>query len=326
MVELPISSSLYEPRALGAMIAEAYGLEEPIRCYLYTRGINDTYIIDTANGRFALRIYPSGHRTPSEVMDEIYLSDNLLENGISVAPVFRRLDEEAVTFLNAPEGRRCAVLFVYMDHKPVDDLNDKLCFRLGRTLAQIHEIADFLPSLDREQMDVSNLVDEPLARIANSPLFAQYGEEIDYLYQVAGELRQRLSRLPTQKPHYGICHGDFMTGNILINKDQLPSILDFDFAQYNWRIYDLATFIWLEALDDNPNLPTIRKMLVQGYETIRPLREIEHQMLDDMVLVRHLWLLGGSGLNHIGRHGVQWLSGDYFPRFIQFISKWREKA
>ena len=114
-----------------------------------------------------------------------------------------------------------------------------------------------------------------------------------------------------------------MSGNLLFNNGSI-GIIDFDFCAYCWRIYDLATFVWLRALGET-DIPTImqdvREPLVRGYETVRPLSEAERRLLPHFVLVRHLWLIGASAIPRTSRFGVGWLLGEK-EKFMSIAAQW----
>jgi Ser/Thr protein kinase RdoA (MazF antagonist) len=105
------------------------------------------------------------------------------------------------------------------------------------------------------------------------------------------------------------------------------AIIDLDFCAYGWRVYDLATYIWLQVEND----VSLRKArqpvfdaLLEGYQSVRPLSDAERRALPHFVLVRHNWLLGGSGIPRSPRFGISWLTGGYFERFMGFIRGWLE--
>lgn len=48
MKTLPITHSVLHAKALGERIKDHYGLAEPFRCELLTRGMNDVYLVRSA--------------------------------------------------------------------------------------------------------------------------------------------------------------------------------------------------------------------------------------------------------------------------------------
>jgi Ser/Thr protein kinase RdoA (MazF antagonist) len=175
---------------------------------------------------------------------------------------------------------------------------------------------------------MQSLVDGPLARIGSFQFFARSPEQTAYLQKVSVELKAEMAQLPVLSPAYGICHGDYHSGNLLLHDDDL-AIIDLDFCAYSWRLYDVATYIWLQALDQ-PDLDKIAhevtQPLLDGYQIVRRLSETEQRLLPYFVIVRQLWLLGGSGIPRTTRFGVGWLLDDYFDRYIAFIRRWLEQT
>jgi Ser/Thr protein kinase RdoA (MazF antagonist) len=322
----PVVSSLLSTDALVEQILSVYHLDKPVQCYLWRYGLNDSYVVYAGEKKAFLRIYANttNKHTQSNIQAEVNILNFLHEQGVPVATAISRHDGQTVTEIHAPEGTRYAVLFNFVESNPQrGDLTADICFQCGAALAQFHQTIDTAKQpFERHHNDLVYLLDKPLERIRSFPPFTRYEKHFDYLDEVSAILKQKVETMPRTQPTYGICHGDFMDGNTIITPDNTVTIIDFDFANYGWRVFDLGTFIWIHASHKNPSWREFQVALINGYESIRPLSPVERDMLPYFVLLRHIWLLGGSGLLNIQRHGIEWLMGDAFDNFVAFIREW----
>ena len=78
-------------------------------------------------------------------------------------------------------------------------------------------------------------------------------------------LKQKVQQLPRTAPEYGICHGDFMSGNTLLDSSGRLVIIDLDFAGYGWRLFDLATFVWIQGQGEHSAHRDVQQALLEGY-------------------------------------------------------------
>jgi Ser/Thr protein kinase RdoA (MazF antagonist) len=317
----PTASAVLSTKALEEQVLSQYELEKPVYCYLWRWGLNDTYVVYTGQNKALLRVYANttNQHTQATVQAEIDILNFLANHDVPVATAIQRKDRRWLTEIPVAEGVRHAVLFKWIEGTMPPDLTPEISYQAGQALAQFHTTMDSITvPFERHHSDIAYLIDKPLERIKAFPLFANNTKQLAYLSEVCQMLRQKVQMLPHTAPAYGICHGDFMNSNTIVDNNGKLVIIDFDFANYGWRLLDIGTFIWIEAINKKP----VHREFLQGYDAVRPLSDMEHEVLPYFVLLRHIWLLGGSGLLNIHRHGVEWLSGDYFDKFIIFIRDW----
>ncbi len=77
-------------------------------------GVGDTYLVETADDRFILRVYRSSHRNLPQIKMEIALLLALQQAGVPASYPVRDRSGEVVQALTAVEGQRYAVLFTRM--------------------------------------------------------------------------------------------------------------------------------------------------------------------------------------------------------------------
>ena len=63
--------STFSSEAIKQLVLSHYNLDDPVECTLYSRGLNDTYLVSGQDRQFALRLYRSRWRTREAVIGEV---------------------------------------------------------------------------------------------------------------------------------------------------------------------------------------------------------------------------------------------------------------
>lgn len=321
----PTQSSVLSAEALTERILSNYALTPPVRCRLATRGLNDTYRVESGDGLAFLRVYRHGWRTDRETAAELALMTDLHRTGLSVSRPVPRRDGDLLSWVMAAEGERQVALFTPASGEDVREITTRHAMAYGRPAGQLHAAADAGDRrYDRFQLDERHLIDEPLAAIHQ-----RMGDDddcagdLEYLTAVAGRVRAHIAALPRTLPGYGLCHGDLHPGNVRFGPDFAPTLFDFDCCGYGWRAYDLAVFVWNSYLERRS--PTWReprwRAFLRGYGAARPLQEGELDAVPYFLVARQIWLMG---LDVRGQSDwlPQWLTPDWFGSMVGYVRRW----
>jgi Ser/Thr protein kinase RdoA (MazF antagonist) len=289
---VPVIHSIPSGEALIENVLCHYLIATPLSCGLYKRGLNDTYLVETQQDRYILRVYRRGWRTKQEIDFELELLAFLHEHNSPVAYAIARKDGGFTVELAAPEGTRYAAVFSYAPGKAVDEkLNTKQSRRLGEVLATLHEVTNnFKSHFSRPALNSKYLLDCSMDVIA--PVFQHRHNDIDYLQTQIKIIKSALTelKLPSSAPIYGICVGDVHSGNAHFTDTDEPTLFDFDQCGYSWRAFDIAKFI-NTALRWNID-SGVRQAFVEGYQAIRQLSEAELASIPLFIKVAHIWVMG----------------------------------
>lgn len=102
---------------------------------------------------------------------------------------------------------------------------------------------------------------------------------------------RRLARLLSQAPDLPgapqVVHGDFRAANVLVRDSRVVGVLDLDDAHRAHPVEDLAqASVYLATRFRNwrPTPPEVRRRLLAGYTSVRPLSPVERRWLDLLVL------------------------------------------
>ena len=316
---LSVTYSTLSTDALADWLAADYELGAVTACRFLHRGLNDSYLIEAARGRFVLRVYRAGWRSADEIAYEVAVLAHLGAKAVPVALPVLRKDGHAVKWLSAPEGRRAAVLFTHAPGRELDG-GEADCRRYGRAVAAVHAATDdFKTSHARFALDIDHLLTKPMAAIR--PFLGQRPADLDFIETLAVTLQRRIEALPAQRLDRGFCHGDFHGDNAHIDGDAV-TLFDFDCCGSGWRAYDIAVFRWRWGDDEAGDRRWAA--FLEGYRSVRPIGEADIAAVPFFVVARAIWLRGLHAAN-TADWGRSWLNDAYWDRLLKGLREWQAK-
>lgn len=274
----PAAYSTLCPAALATLISEKYGIEN-VQCKLLVRGVGDTYLVESEDTRFILRVYRSSHRSLAHIKEEVRFLQALKEAHVSVSYPITGVAGEAILALNAIEGERHAVLFSYAAGRVVRTLNKDQLRILGNEMAKFHNVSSrFKVEYERWSFDPETTVFMPLEKLKT--VFTDNPEDYEWLQSIAIQIKQRLSKSEVSAFSKGYCHFDFLPKNFHFDQDTV-TFFDFDFMGYGWLVNDIMTFwqhLILEAFAGritHKELQEAYRIFLEGYREYRSVSEQE---------------------------------------------------
>ncbi|GHO57968.1 phosphotransferase enzyme family protein [Ktedonobacter robiniae] len=287
-VPFPVTHSILAPEALLAEVLPLYDLDEQVSCLFLTRGVNDTYLVQSGTTKYILRVYRAGWRSLSDVLYEIDVVRYLDQKGIAVSMPVSQRDGGFVSTLQAPEGPRQAVLFTYAPGVELDRHDARDSYLHGRVIGAMHNAASGFTSVrQRTPLDLSLLADQSLQTI--QPLYTGSATDWAYLEELVERLRARIRQLAGQGLDWGACHGDSHMLNEHMDEDGTITLFDFDCCAPGWRAYDLAVVRWCEGFYNWDPGDTLWQSFLKGYTEVRPLAEVDLASIPAFVALREVW-------------------------------------
>ena len=173
--------------------------------------------------------------------------------------------------------------------------------RLGRTLGELHILGQDLGGSGRPRGGVrvgTRILRSPHPRTtwlgllgreaACAAAFQRHPSAELLLAGLDGAARRLRSVLPGCRP--GLVHGDFAFGNALLQDDGRVAAVDWDLADTDLLVWDLARSIDLQTViwPDEPSQPVqiqapLARAILRGYEAVRPLSADERRALPVLV-------------------------------------------
>ncbi|WP_209599097.1 phosphotransferase [Ruegeria sp. HKCCSP351] len=235
---------------------------------------NAIYRVDTPLDRYVLRLHRRGYRTDAQLQAELAWMAWLDHAGLSVPAPVPSLAGPNLQFVS---GTQVDIL-TWLDGKTLDvallslPLSQQcdLFFRLGQTMAQLHDTSDHWPSAkgcDRPHWDIDGLVgkDPMWGRFWDNPGLTPDEKALFLAFRT--KARDHLTRLSATLD-YGLIHADLVPGNVMCSADALH-LIDFDDGGFGFRVFELATALLKHRWD--PGYPAFKAAMIDGYTRTRPM-------------------------------------------------------
>lgn len=287
-----------QPQELARTALAAYDLPSEVRLAPLSSGLNTTFEVATADGRFALRVHRPGYRTAANTRAELTylrgLGEALAGNRVDVPQAVPTRHGDLV--VEASTDQHCDLLTWVGGEvrRPGSGLDVAAVRQLGRTLALIHNAADDLAvPLDLPRWDADGMF--TAAASPFRPLL-----EIDEILSTADradfeDIADR-TRAIFADPDigFGVIHCDYILGNTHLSRNGSEwrvGVLDFDDCGMGNYLYDLCPMLGNLAGHPgdtyNPDYPVLRDALLNGYRSARPLPVEWERHLPVLMAARH---------------------------------------
>lgn len=241
---------------------------------------NLVFAFQLADESGVLRIHTQGERDEALVLAELDWVQFLHANGLRVPTPLPTLDGRwAVRFpLNGETFVYAAAFRLMPGVHPVIRVGDhwdlSLVERMGEALGRMHALSgqyeppEGLSRFDWTKQDLPHFVAAVIP-----PSETRVLEKFRLHWS-------RLQSLPRDANGYGLTHGDFHPGNLLVD-DARVTVIDFDNCCYNWYIADIAHFISMSLFPlaqagwqrRNREATVLFESLMRGYQRFHTLDE-----------------------------------------------------
>ena len=233
---------------------------------------NSNFFVTTGNhqnaARFVLTIFERMDET--ELPYFMRLMRHLAHNGLACPDVMQRRDGSLLFEVHGKQG--CIVSC--LSGRTLDELNKEQLTSSGRALAQLHLAgADF--NEDRDNPTGMAWLEEHIAAVLDGTR-SHYGADAAELLQSELDFQKTCAweSLPA-----GVIHGDLFVDNILFEGNDASGIIDFYYAHTAPYAMDIAITLNAQAVQLSDQDASRIKAFMDGYESLRPLQEEEHEAL-----------------------------------------------
>jgi Ser/Thr protein kinase RdoA (MazF antagonist) len=310
-----ISHSVLHPDFIAAQVSARYALNGEVNCFLLYRGMNDVYLVQDAQTKYALRVWRKTWRDVGSVGYELSFLAFLKERGFPASAAVPQRDGALWFKVNTPEGERALALYEWAPGAKFGEcLSEDTAHRIGAHFAEMHELgtewvgADhrFSPSQAKE---FSVWLPALLDFVYDRP------DDLRDYPIIAERLSERLDQLAERGVPMGVCHRDFHPSNVHVDEAGAITLLDFDALGEDFLMQDVKNYVWGNLFYNFS--PAYGEAFEAGYQTVRPFTQAEIDNSELFLLAKAFRLL--SGMAHsssaVGRgtlrfRGLDWL-GDY---------------
>lgn len=274
-----------------------YDFGELKKSRFFTSGSVQTNVFfQTAKDRLVLRYYQN--RSKNSISFEVNLLNYLKRHGY---PCPAPLKNKKGKFISVYKGRHF-VIFEFLEGSHIKKPGNKQKAQLVQKVAELQNVLKrYHPVNKRYRWNYSIELCQSLARKAARKInTADAKEKLKWLISETNKLQ-----LPKSLPK-GICHCDFHFANILFKDGKFNALIDFDDANFTYRIFDLVCLIepfkfywnnWAKFKISRGVFDFKRsKQIVSEYLKSRPLAESEKKHLFDVyklsIFIDCVWYFG----------------------------------
>ena len=198
-----------------------------------TGGVQTNILLLTTKGKFVLKYY--NNRTKSSILFEVNLINYLKKHGFPTAIVIENKHGNQISTKND----KLCIISEFIEGKHLKNPNENQKNQLIRKVAEMQNIFDrYKPSGIKYRWNYNIELCKKLAKQEAKKINTKEAKE--KLRWLKSELLNL--QLPKSLPK-GICHCDFHFTNILFKDEKFNALLDFDDANYTYKIYDLICLI-----------------------------------------------------------------------------------
>ncbi|MBT9370002.1 phosphotransferase [Rhizobium sp. CSW-27] len=282
---------------------------------------NAVFRVRLADGAYAaLRLHRPGYHSRDTILSELLFVAHLVGEGARAPAPLPTLSGSLLAECGTDGATGFASLVSWMEGAPLGETGHPLAhgseeaqalfFRLGETLARLHDSADRFKTNDsfvRPAWDRDGL-------LGDTPLWGRFWdcqglspESATGLARLRSRLLDRLAQAGTEGLDYGLIHADGVRENIMVHGNEI-GLIDFDDCGYGYRLFDLATALLKNRIE--PQYPALETALVNGYRSCRSLPDAALALLPLFVVMRSLTYIGWAAARPEMAHKTQKYADD----------------
>lgn len=264
----------------ASTILELYGLKNIVRLTPLSLGIsNSNYKVELENSTVLLKI--SNDKNIEELNAEQLILFTISQRGYpySLKP-FAMSNVKGNNQWVYDYGDYHGVVYPFVEGIPPGP-SDYTCQEVGKALAILHclKITEEDKKIIRRHEKVGFGPKEILSYCEDQNCPHDFKQAVGELFPAG--LGTFLNGLFAET----IIHGDLYYDNTLFDHNQLKTVLDFEQAGIGECILDLGISISGTCLEKGRVISELVASYLRGYESIRPLPELEKKNLDDAILL-----------------------------------------
>lgn len=291
---------------------------------------NATFIIRTAQARYALRIHRPHYHSRQDIESELAWLDALTAQGIAVPHAIAAADGQRVLSLALdadlhPDTQRYAVLFDWIEGSmPTVEVSPIAFQQLGEITARLHQHSKHWQVPEKFQRIIWNHDSMVGAHghwgdWRNAPHLNL--KDHDMVEACIVEIKQQLHDFGQSAERYGLIHADLRLTNLLLDQDRI-GVIDFDDCGMGWFMHDLAAAISFN--EHYAAAPEWIEHWLSGYERIGHITDAEYAILPTLIMQRRIQMLAWNG-SHAYTEMAQSLGDQWANHSIRLCKKYLHK-
>src|SRR3989344_3248062 len=254
---------------------------------------NSSSFVSTAKGKFVLRVYRQTNKTPAWIKRELDFMSFMNERGIPIPKVFLNNRYGTINIYKKDEKIWRYILIERAPGRHLKGTDHNLVPQLAYCQAVLHKSS---VQFAKKYQTPGNFIEGPLnyfvSEMANANKSkiskSQFWTRVKVITnEIIKEMEGDLGRL--KKLPHGLVHLDYDSDNILVTKNKIEGIIDFDDLSHLPFVVDLANTLWWWAWTNrNKNPEKVIKRYLDYYRRERPLSKNELSFLTLFMRLRNI--------------------------------------
>lgn len=219
---------------LSILVCKEYSLGAYEDTFVIEIGYEDfNAIITTSTGKFLMKVFRNS-RDDQEVYDCINRSWNAYKNNVNTPRIYENSEGDIVSILKYKKSRFRVSVLEYIDGENFFDLNRK---PTTEELNKIVNIASNLNKIDYKP----NFIYDTWAITSFCKEFEKKSKYLDKKYfDMIKPIYDKFKNFDYDKLPKSFVHGDMMSTNIMLDKENKIWIIDFSVANYTARLNEIV--------------------------------------------------------------------------------------
>ena len=318
--ELPkaiVSHSVLHPEFIAQQMVARYGEKKKPEVFLLHRGMNDVYLVQCENTRYAARVWRKTYRDVDDVAYELSFLSFLKEKHFNASAPVPLADGSLYFKADTPEGYRAIAVYEWAPGtKFGEKLSEDTAHKIGAGFAQMHKYG-------LEWAGQNHIFSTKTAK----DFFITLPALLDFVYDrpddlrdypiIADNLAKRFDELHTAGARLGVCHRDFHPSNVHVDDNQNIVYLDFDAAGEDFLMQDVQNYVWGNEFYGFS--AAYGEAFEAGYESVLPFLPIEKESKEVFLVGKALRLVAGMAESSkaVGRGTLRFRSLDWLGEYIK---------
>ncbi|MDF2484026.1 MAG: aminoglycoside phosphotransferase [Herbinix sp.] len=267
-------------------------------------------VVSCNNDKYILKLFKNRNAKPA--IQSIEIMTYLEKVYFPTAHIIATAAGEACFTLDFQGEDRIGVLYEYIQGSEPNKNTDIIT--IGRQTGKLHKLMEEYP-LALSCHEKSFYIDRYIQCLKemNYPKVSEFQAYGDLLWS-------RLEKLPR-----GFCHGDYHTGNMLLNERNEYAIFDFDAAARAFSMYDIAVFCDMTNyfnLSECEYAEThyMLEEFIKGYKEYNSISDQELQAIDCFIAIRHYEVQATI----IENLGIACIDQEFVDDQLSWLMKWEK--
>ena len=312
-----VSHSVLHPDFIAEQMVERYGETEKPDVFLLYRGMNDVYLVQCKDVKYAARVWRKTYRDVDDVAYELDFLAYLKSQNFPASAAVPLTDGSLYFKADAPEGERAIAVYEWAPGtKFGEKLSEDTAHRIGAGFAEMH----------KHGLDWAG-PDHKFETTTAKDFFITLPALMDFVYDrpddlrdypiIAERLAERFDQIHAQGARIGVCHRDFHPSNVHVDDEGNIVYLDFDAAGEDFLMQDVQNYVWGNEFYGFS--PSYGEAFEAGYESVLPFLQIEKDNRDLFLIGKAFRLVAGMAHSStaVGRGTLRFRSLDWLGEYIK---------